>query len=85
MTSQQPQEAPTERELNNYLFQYHYEGGTYSFTIPAFTRKEAEARKQLMANGVLFGDHAHEISGSIPGAGIYVRLLTWWKNFRSNS
>lgn len=69
--------------MNRFLYQYHYNGGTYVFHIPADTRKEADERLKLISGAAFLGDQAVEIR-AFPGVGLWVRLVVWWKNLRAN-
>lgn len=73
-------EHEQEQKLDNFLYQYHYNGGTYSFKIPAYSKQEADDRKKLMSGAAYLGHNCHSIP-AIPGAGLYVRLVCWWKNY----
>lgn len=63
-----------------YLFEYRFEGAIYGLDVVARSQKEA---KQRLAACSLSGRCVGELVATIPaapGAGLLVRLATWWKN-----
>jgi hypothetical protein len=66
-------------KIRTFLFSYNYEGVQYSLEIPAHSILEARAR----LNSMCYAQYDGELMCKIPaiaGAGIFVRLLTWFKN-----
>ena len=66
-------------EFNVHAFEYEMDGSKWSMTVPARSVADARARLRKAAGGAFVGDHVTEIP-AVPGAGLWVRLLTWWRN-----
>lgn len=67
-------------ELKTYLFSYHYRGAWYSLEIPACSEEEAKDRLIAVAKAQYDGELMYSIPAYLPGAGIFARLVTWFKN-----
>jgi hypothetical protein len=62
---------------NSYLFDYGYDGESWSFEIPARTEQEAKERVEQLTNAKYLG----EIKLTVPGQyGLLVRLLCRVRN-----
>lgn len=80
-----PGQQPTfggRNEMERYLFQYHWNGSTYGIDIVADSQEEAEARMKAAGGAHYLGVCHGRIPAAIPGAGMLVRLICWWKNLR---
>ncbi len=73
------------KPLNRYLFDYDYDGGSWSFEIPAHTEQEARERVSKLANATYLG----EIKLTLPGRfRLLVKLICGARNLmakRQNS
>jgi hypothetical protein len=67
----------TNERWNSYLFDYGYDGESWSFEIPARTEQEAKERVQQLTNARYLG----EIKLTLPGQlGLLARLVCWVRN-----
>ena len=63
-----------------HIIEYPFEGGKWSVHVPARSFEEAEARiAAAYQYGKCVGGQAQCIPAA-PGAGLLVRVLTWWRN-----
>jgi|GEM_PF-2651831 len=63
---------------NSYLFDYGYDGESWSVEIPARTEQEARERVSSLANARYLG----EIKLTVPGRfGLLAQLVCWVRNF----
>lgn len=70
------------KEPGRYLLDYPFEGKTYSIEIWAESLDDARARLNAIQNyGIIEGGPAIVIP-AVPGAGLLVRLICWWNNWR---
>ena len=77
---------PDKDGFQTHLLSYPYQGGQWGFELRATSQEDAEARIAAMHNygqydGILMG----EIPAGIPGAGLWVRFICWWRTLRSRS
>ncbi len=65
-----------------YLFNYRFGGAEWGIIIHA--RDPDEAREKIKAVGMARyeGEMIAKIPASIPGSGLLLRLLCWWKGNR---
>lgn len=63
-----------------FLFSYRFGGSEWGISI--FAADAAEAREKIKAVGLARydGEMVARIPAAILGAGLFVRLLTWWRN-----
>ena len=68
--------AEADRE---FLFSYRFGGSEWGVSI--FARDPAEAKEKIKAVALARydGELVARIPAAIPGAGLLVRLLTWWE------
>ena len=75
----------SDQKLNKYLFDYDYDGSSWSLEIPAHTEQEAKERVGKLANAKYLG----EIKATLPGRfGLLVKLICGVRNLiakRQNS
>jgi hypothetical protein len=69
--------AEAQRE---FLFEYRFGGSEWCISI--FADDAAEAREKIKAVGMARykGEVHMTIPASMPGAGLFVRALCWWRN-----
>lgn len=62
-----------------FLFSYRFDSAEWGISI--FARDPAEAKEKIKAVALARydGELVARIPAAIPGAGLLVRLLTWWK------
>lgn len=66
--------------MREYLFTYRFDGAEWGTSV--FARDPAEAKEKIKAVALArYDGELHErIPAAIPGAGLFVRALTWWRN-----
>jgi hypothetical protein len=62
-----------------FLGQYNFGGSQWSVDLYARDWDEAREKLKAMGAGVIVGSHLQEFP-MLPGAGLWVRLVTWWRN-----
>lgn len=63
-----------------YIVHYTYGNSQWGFKIQGSSFEDAEARlRRAGLYGKIDGEHVMTIP-DLPGAGIFVRLITWWRN-----
>lgn len=69
--------------MKRFTSSYEHEGSQYVFELRADSFEDAHARLQaIRMSGRVDGVIAMTIPASVPGAGLFVRLLCWFKNLR---
>ena len=66
-----------------FLFTYRFGGSEWGISIFAADPAEAREKIKSVALARYDGECSMKIPAVIPGAGIFVRLLTWWRNWRA--
>lgn len=63
-----------------FLFEYRFDGHVYG--LPVAARDVATARRKInaMALAMYKGEIHARIPASVPGSGLIVRLICWWRN-----
>lgn len=63
-----------------FLFSYHFGGSEWGISI--YAADEAEAREKIKAVGMAryTGELFAKIPAAVPGSGLWIRLVCWWKN-----
>jgi hypothetical protein len=64
----------------NYLYEYDWEGNTYTLPICARSREEADARLKRLPLARYDGQADGQPIPVNLTTGVYVRLLVWWRN-----
>jgi hypothetical protein len=68
----------------NWLVEYRFNGEAFVLTVWAKTQPEAKAKLfNAAAYGIVKGE-VQAILPAVPGAGLLVRLISWWKNWRQS-
>ena len=65
----------------NFLYEYDWEGATYCIDICARSQEEAEARLKRLPLARYVGQCDGGPIPVNPVTNIYVRILTWWRNW----
>lgn len=65
----------------NWLYSYEWEGATYSFSICARSREEADARLKRLPLARYDGQQDGSPIPFVAG-GFLVPLIVWWRNLR---
>jgi hypothetical protein len=68
-----------EEEYHRYLFSYYHNNSWWSLVIPATSEEDARTRLNKLPLARLDGTLVMEIP-AIPGAGLFVRLVCWWRS-----
>jgi hypothetical protein len=67
-------------DFSLHVFSYDMDGSSWSITVIATSEAEARSRLARAAVGRFDGDNAQEVPAYLPGAGLYVRVVTWLRN-----
>jgi hypothetical protein len=68
-----------DESYREFLFNYRFGGEEWGFVVKATSAAEARSRLSAMTMARYEGE-VRETIPARPGAGLYVRVLTWWRN-----
>jgi hypothetical protein len=75
------EKAMNERSFKTYCCEYFHDGSWWGLTITAYDWSDAEVRAKKLGLRLL-GEDGGTVSAKIPASGLFVKALTWFRNWR---
>ena len=69
----------------HWLYEYHWNGETYTFTMCARSREEADARIKRLPLARYMGQGDGDVLRANVISGLWIRALIWFRNFTNPS